>query len=577
MHLQLKFRIAIILLVFIPVIIMGTVSYSIYSRTIENKTDNFYTVSLQDTDRKLDYALNEISAVSDMAIIQPDLQQLLKQPPDRVESELAQKLNNLIMAHPKITSFQLYSNKRLIYSTTGHTDPSPLSDAPWYPRMLDLQGRPLWLGPGENGTYRTGSPVLIHARVVKEFYSLEDIGAIVITVKPDVLEQALWGTNTVAGSDILLLNRTGHVVFDKSGNNTGSVISASLASPFVGHSDIITGFDGEKSMLTTVPSAHENWVLAAVTPLKELQREPRTIRNIAVGLILFSLLTGFLFERKFIRPLINTIIISARGMKKVEQGHFIQLRSPTRWKDESKLLIDGFNQMIVQIHDLLREVETEQRRKKEAEMQALVAQINPHFIYNSLESINSMAVLAGNRDISRMVISLGKLLRISISENVESIPLKMELEHVKHYLNIQKMRFRDKFDYTIACPPSLEHLLTLRLIVQPLVENALYHGIETMEHSGFIRIEAFDLGQDLAIEVADTGLGFDLAQFERDRFSPAAGTKYKNSGVGLKNVYERIRMQYGPPYGLIVCSAEGCGTVIRIRIPKVEHAGRDQV
>lgn len=127
---------------------------------------------------------------------------------------------------------------------------------------------------------------------------------------------------------------------------------------------------------------------------------------------------------------------------------------PLRANDESDSLIDGFNRMSSQINELIEQVQTEQGRKKEAEMQALMAQINPHFIYNSLESINSMAVLAGNRDISKMVISLGRLLRISISQNQELIPLQMEFEHVRHYLDIQKFRFEEKFSYELDLPDS---------------------------------------------------------------------------------------------------------------------------
>src|SRR5690606_19303901 len=162
--------------------------------------------------------------------------------------------------------------------------------------------------------------------------------------------------------------------------------------------------------------------------------------------------------------------------------------------DERDLLVDGFNRMSTQIDELIEQVGTEQNRKKEAELQALVAQINPHFIYNSLESINSMAVLQGNKSISKMVVSLGKLLRISISENQELIPLQMEMEHVRHYMDIQKFRFEDKFAYDMQLSDELKYYKTQKLIVQPIVENALYHAIEPMEGSGLITIRAEEQG-----------------------------------------------------------------------------------
>jgi two-component system sensor histidine kinase YesM len=200
----------------------------------------------------------------------------------------------------------------------------------------------------------------------------------------------------------------------------------------------------------------------------------------------------------------------------------------------------------------------------------LVAQINPHFIYNSLESINSMAVLQGNKNISKMVISLGKLLRISISENQELIPLNMEMEHVRHYLDIQKFRFEDKFSYQIEIPDSLKYFVTQKLIVQPIVENALYHAIEPMEGNGFISIVAKENGRDILIDVSDNGPGFDQTTL-LNLWSKERGNlkKYRENGVGLKNVHERLSIQFGGYYGILICSSPGFGSTIRIRIPKI--------
>ncbi|MNZ86456.1 Sensor histidine kinase YehU [compost metagenome] len=180
-----------------------------------------------------------------------------------------------------------------------------------------------------------------------------------------------------------------------------------------------------------------------------------------------------------------------------------------------------------------------------------------------------MAVLQGNKDISRMVISLGKLLRISISENQELIPIHTELEHVRHYLNIQKYRFEDQFEYDIQISDSLHGYLTQKLIVQPIVENALYYAIEPMEEPGLIEIRATEGEHELWIDVIDNGPGFDeqtllLLGQEHDGKTP----KYRNSGVGLKNVHERLRIRFGSPYGLLICSSPGQGSMIRIRLPK---------
>ncbi|MNI36299.1 Sensor histidine kinase YehU [compost metagenome] len=439
--------------------------------------------------------------------------------------------------------------------------------------MKAADGRPIWSGPGENGSSDFGKPVLIQARIIKDYYSLEDIGALVIYVKPDILDQVFWDAVTLKQGDILLVNKQGNIVFDKSGTHIGQRTEF----PFLSDEDTNNGkgyytdkYLGEKSLITYLPSHNKDWYLVAITPSKLIASESISIRNIAVVLVLMSLISAFLFDRYFVRRLVLSIISAVNGMKRVQQGIFVPITSSLRSEDETDLLIDGFNRMSTQITELIQQVETEQARKKEVELQALVAQINPHFIYNSLESINSMAVLQGNKDISKMVVSLGKLLRISISENQELIPLTMELEHVRHYMDIQKYRFEDKFSYQIDIPESLKYYMTQKLIVQPIVENALYHAIEPMEESGVISITVRDDHRDILIDVSDNGPGFDgntlLELWSKDRSNMK---KYRENGVGLKNVHERLSIRFGGYYGIMICSSPGFGSIIRIRIPKI--------
>ncbi|WP_055109811.1 cache domain-containing sensor histidine kinase [Paenibacillus ihumii] len=571
MKLRRKILLAIILLVFIPVILMGGVSYYSFSNAMEKKSSHFYWISLLESDRKLKFALNEITTISNSAITQDVIQQTLKVPEAGVGYESKQEISKLFN-HPMITSFALYTEDQLLYSSNESMAFQELDKQSWYRKMKMAEGRPVWIGPGENGSVPAGNPVLIQARVVKDYYSLEDIGALVIYIKPDILDQVFWEAATLKQGDILLVNTQGNIVFDKSGEHIGEQTSF----PFLqdGYSNskgyYVDKYLGEKSLITYLPSHNKDWVLVAITPFKLIASESLSIRNIAVILVLVSLVSAFLFDRFFVRRLVSSIISVVNGMKRVQQGIFVPITSKLSADDERDLLVDGFNRMSTQINELIEQVETEQNRKKEAELQALVAQINPHFIYNSLESINSMAVLQGNKSISRMVISLGKLLRISISENQELIPLQMEMEHVRHYMDIQKFRFEDKFAYDMQILEELKYYKTQKLIVQPIVENALYHAIEPMEGSGMITIRAEEQGSDIFIYVMDNGLGFDPVTLQ-NMWNKDWGNlrKYRENGVGLKNVHERLRIRFGGHYGIMICSSPGFGSTIRIRIPKI--------
>ncbi|OMD37324.1 cache domain-containing sensor histidine kinase [Paenibacillus odorifer] len=572
MKLRRKILFAIILLVFIPVILMGIVTYVNFSNAMEKKSSNFYWISLLETDRKLKFALSEITSITNSKITQPVVQQSLKQKNFVITYDRKQELSSYLIDHPMITSFSFYSKDRLIYQYNASMSFEDLKRQSWFDAMEGAEGRPVWSGPGENGSEISGNPVLVQARVIKDSYSLEDIGYLVVNVKPDLLDQIFWEAATLKKGDILLVNKLGNIVFNKSGEHIGQRTDF----PFLQndyakeHDYYIDNYQGEKSLITFLPSHNAAWYLVAITPMNLISSESVSIRNIAIILSTVSLLSAILFDRYFVRRLVHSINSAVNGMKRVKQGIFTPITTPYRADDESDLLIDGFNRMSTQINELLVQVETEQGRKKEAEMQALMAQINPHFIYNSLESINSMAVLQGNKDISKMVISLGKLLRISISQNQELIPLHMEFEHVRHYLDIQKFRFEDKFSYVIDLSDGLRTFMTQKLIVQPIVENALYHAIEQMEDPGIIEITAYEMGMDMIIIVKDNGPGFDLAKMMSlwDN-EGSAQKKYSDSGVGLKNVHERLNIRFGSPYGILVCSSPGFGSTIRIRIPKI--------
>ncbi|KTD88023.1 cache domain-containing sensor histidine kinase [Paenibacillus etheri] len=572
MKLRRKILFAIILLVFIPVILMGIVTYVNFSNAMEKKSSNFYWVSLLETDRKLKFALSEISSITNSAITQPVIQQSLKQTSFVLTYDRKQELNNLLINHPMITSFSLYSKDRLLYQYNAPMSFEEMKKQSWFSAMESAEGRPVWSGPGENGSALSGHPLLVQSRVIKDYYSLEDIGYLVVNVKPDLLDQIFWEAATLKKGDILLVNKLGNIVFNKSGEHIGQRTEFPfLENDYAKEQNYyIDNYQGEKSLITFLPSHNKDWYLAAITPMNLISSESISIRNIAIILSTVSLLSAILFDRYFVRRLVYSINSAVNGMKRVKQGIFTPITTRYRADDESDLLIDGFNRMSTQINELIVQVQTEQGRKKEAEMQALMAQINPHFIYNSLESINSMAVLQGNKDISKMVISLGKLLRISISQNQELIPLQMEFEHVRHYLDIQKFRFEDKFSYIINLPEGLRTFMTQKLIVQPIVENALYHAIEPMEDPGIIEITAYEMGKDMIIIVKDNGPGFDLAKMMNLWDNEGGGQKkYSDSGVGLKNVHERLNIRFGSPYGLLVCSSPGFGSTIRIRIPKI--------
>lgn len=225
----------------------------------------------------------------------------------------------------------------------------------------------------------------------------------------------------------------------------------------------------------------------------------------------------------------------------------------------------SFNQMMGRISELTASIVSEKEEQRKSELKALQNQINPHFLYNTLDSIIAMIDKGESAKAEEMIVALSKFFRISISKGQNIIPLPNEIEHARNYLLIQKMRFGDSFAYTIDVEPGLEKYYVVKLILQPLVENSIGHGLKEDEQ-GRIAIRAYSDGDFLKFEIKDNGYGMTPEKVEELLKSFKDDTVYQ--GVGLKNVYQRIRIYYGDKADVLIHSEEDVGTTITVVIPK---------
>ncbi|NLA54390.1 MAG: histidine kinase [Clostridiales bacterium] len=304
------------------------------------------------------------------------------------------------------------------------------------------------------------------------------------------------------------------------------------------------------------------WRLVGVAYADEiLTLQSAFVRTIAIVLIsaaLVSLAAAGLMAYLVTRPIRSL----EKRMRLVEAGDLNASVSENGFR-EIRNVSSAFNHMLWRIRQLMEQIVTEQEIKRLHELNALQAQINPHFLYNTLDSIIWMEERGRSAQAVIMVSALAKLFRISISKGRNVILVHEELEHVRNYLIIQQMRFKDKFVYTIECEEELRNLHTIKLIVQPLVENAVNHAMDELaDRQLSIKVKAFQDGEFLCFEVSDDGIGIAPEKIQSLLTSPAGA-----SGIGLKNVHERIRLTCGKRYGLSIHSEEDLGTVILIRLP----------
>lgn len=295
-------------------------------------------------------------------------------------------------------------------------------------------------------------------------------------------------------------------------------------------------------------------------------RETYSLVCAVMGLLclLLCLWGGWVLSRHLSRPVRE---LSA-AMEQAQQGNF-SLRLPAGREDELGRLNDSFNRMMTEYQENLRRSVQHEKELNDARLRMMQAQLNPHFLYNTLDSIIWMEERGRGREAILMVSSLARLFRLSISRGRSEITVREELEQVRHYLTIQKMRFKNKFEYTITWDEEALEETTVKLIVQPMAENAINHAIdETQDEALHIAIHAGVTANEVVFTIEDDGVGMPSEVVARLLTAPAG-----KSGIGVKNVHERIRLTYGEPYGIQVRSVEDEGTCVTIRLPRRKGGG----
>jgi two-component system sensor histidine kinase YesM len=338
-------------------------------------------------------------------------------------------------------------------------------------------------------------------------------------------------------------------------------------------------FDGVDSLLSSYKLGLNDWVLLSVQPWNSLTNENVRFMQWIGMITVLGLLSAVLFNVFFVNRVAKSIIKVVRKMRLVEQG-LLDIRVSAQGKDETVLLANSFNSMVERIGNLLSEVRREQDRKQHAEMMLMQAQIKPHFLFNTLESINALAAQNEGAKIMLMVRRLSNLLRTSMHHS-EEIGIKQEVEHVRSYLEIQKYRFEELFSYELHVPEEAMQYTILKLTLQPLVENSIQHGFDGYgDGQGVISIDVTVQPHALVIMVSDNGIGMSREVLQKlgEGYNPSRKTRDEaelgeRRGLGIRNVADRLRIHYGPNYGMMICSTEGEGTMIRCIIPKSRGEG----
>ena len=289
------------------------------------------------------------------------------------------------------------------------------------------------------------------------------------------------------------------------------------------------------------------------------------LASAAVAILLAALVSSIVISRALSRPLKGL----SRAMRQFEKNADTFTYAPVGGAREVQELSESFGHMVVKIQHLMETVRREEINLRKTELKALQAQINPHFLYNTLDSIAWMCEQGRNDEAVQMVNALAQLFRISISRGHELIPIRSELRHAESYLKIQKHRYKNQFSYRFDVDESCLDFLCNKITLQPIIENAIYHGINGLVDEGEIVITLRAEGSDVVFTVADNGVGMEEEQIQ----AILRKERSDHTGIGIKNVNDRLKIYFGEGYGITIDSEPDVGTTVTIRMPQVREEG----
>lgn len=578
-RLQNKILIAFLFFILVPIFILGFVSYHVTSSTLKNKVGDETLYTLEAIDLNIQMVMSEVNTLSNYIISSREVQDFIKYNDEQSLLDFynkGQAIAGLLYGQSKLDDLVLYSAIGQVYSFKKTQTPSygQFLESEFYNMMVEEEGRPVWISTVESDKFvNIDQPIFSQGRVIKDIHTLRDIGYLILDVKLDRFDEVFKRLQH-PNSQEMIVNDKGEIVYNRNHQLIGETVPLPEKIMFKQAGFFVDDWEQEKSLITFIPVTFNefessNFFLISVKPWSFITNETKFIRQVTIFLVIFVTVFAICFKQLFLNRIIYFITEFQSKMKQVENGQLT-----TRMKAfaimELNHLAKGFNRMVEEISTLLIRVNNEQERKRKAEFKVLQNQINPHFLYNTLESINSMAVLHGSRDISKMTINLGKLLRISINTD-DKVTVSDEVRHVISYMEIQKVRFDERFRFEIEIDKQLEHYFILKLVLQPLVENILIHAFHRNKTDGVIKIRGGISSNKGFFFIEDNGVGItnDVLRFFNE-YKQGSKTSSQKIGCGVMNVQERIKLYYGERYGIMICSEENRGTTMKLTFPLSE-------
>ncbi|MEK4854597.1 sensor histidine kinase [Paenibacillus sp. FSL H7-0756] len=576
--LRTKFIVLFFLLITIPFLIIGTISYRKYTAGVERSTVELSNQVVNQININLERYIKELDRLTLTPLYDEDMMQILRKHRGAgpagtyLSTDETLKMNlfisSLAFDRGEIESILVFTNDGGIFSNLDQSVRKRWdgSMADWMEPVEREDGGLTILPPHTAAYYTEGKHGMISAaRVIREPYTNAKLGIVKIDLTPRGFG-SIVSTLRSSGSGLLQITGKDQVVLyseaDKLPDSRESYITASAESTYTGLK------------------------VTSLIPRSQLREDARELTNSTLVVSIVALAAAYAAAILLSNRLIKPIAHLQSKMRQVKRGLFLE-RATVTTSDEIGQLTEGFNTMIGEIDRLVKEVYETRLKEREAELQALQSQIHPHFLYNTLEMVNMLALQGNTRELSGVVTSLGKLLRYTVGHREQMVHVLDEVKFVEAYSRIQGMRLGDKLQVMIHIDSSFDYCVVPKLILQPLIENVIEHAMG-QELLHLILTASVD-EEDLVLSVKDDGLGISgarLQELEQQLYGsqsrPAAdadqgGFGRIQKGLALRNVHQRLRLLYGEPYGLRLDNTAERGVTVSLRLPMNWEAMNDAV
>lgn len=578
LRLRRKLFISYILIAFLPMTIILIMAYSLMAQLVTE--DGIWSIDqvIGQINSSITGNLSNLDAASDFLYVNKDIQEFLSNSYSSYPAELetylkVEKRLMEINESSKLSSVKIFSISRNIYSQ-GSTGVFPLDMVKgrnWFNQKYGSEDFDIFFEvPQVESLKKQKSFYMI--RPMKEFrFGSRIIAFLQFEIPTAILDNTVKSTNIKKTGYIFFTDDKGNIISHKDDSLLGKNIKTvyNLNQINDEEKNFIIKENGEKLQFIRRRMNMTNWMIYGVVPMEEVVEKINAIAKNIILVLVLSIFFAIYISSRVAKTISKPILRLTDQMVEIREEKFMPIE-PLDREDEIGILYQSYNRMIFKIQQLIKEVYEGDIKKREAEYKALKSQISPHFLYNTLDSIHWLAMRYKAKEISTMVNLLAKFYRISISKGREYITLAEELQHAESYVKIQKIRYEGKFEVKTEIDENLLQYYTISIITQPLVENAIIHGLERKDGQGTITIRLLSEEEDLLIEIEDDGVSGDPDQIQ---YILKNGKSETRSGYGIINVNERVKLHFGERYGLTYTRGHGQGICARIRIPKINEEG----